>query len=99
MAQHNHDEGHPDYSQWQSLKTTNCCNSNDCGFLNDDEWRQGPAGVEIKIRDKWCLVRPMHYIIKGKSPGWTHAHACVVKLGNFSNDCDRLPCFAGVPKT
>jgi len=99
MAQHNHDEGHLQYSQWQSQRTTNCCNSDDCGFLKDDEWRQGAEGDQIKIRDKWCPVKSMHYIIKGKSPDWTHAHACVIKHGYFPDDCDRLLCFVGVPKT
>jgi hypothetical protein len=52
IAQHNHDEGHLEYSQWQSQRTMNCSNSDDCGFLKDDEWRQGAEGDEIKIRDK-----------------------------------------------
>src|SRR5215475_14129772 len=99
MAQHNHDEGHLQYLQWQSQRTTNCCNSNDCGFLKDDEWRQGAEGDQIKIRDKWCPVKTMHYITKGKSPDWTHAHACVIKHGYFPDDCDLLLCFFGVPKT
>ena len=100
MAQHNHDAGHLDYSQWQSRRTINCCNSNDCGFLKDDEWRQGvQGGEEIKIRDKWCPVKPIHYLTQGKSPDWTRAHACVVNLGNFSDDCERLLCFVGVPNT
>jgi hypothetical protein len=74
-AQHNHDEGHLDHSQWRSGRTINCCNSEDCGFLRDDEWRHGKEGDEIKIQGKWCPVKPTHYITEGKSPDWSHAHA------------------------
>jgi hypothetical protein len=45
-AQHNHDEGHPDYKEWASGRTWNCCNEKDCGDLNDDEVRETPTGTE-----------------------------------------------------
>ena len=98
-AQHGHDAGHLEYSRWQSLRTINCCNSDDCGFLRDDELRQGAEGDEVKIRDKWCPVKPMHFLTQGKSPDWSRAHACVVKGSYFPDDCERLLCFLGAPKT
>jgi hypothetical protein len=99
QAQHGHDEGHYDYSNWASKKTGNCCNDKDCGFLSADEWRETARGDEVKILGQWCPVKAEHYIIKGKSPDWTKAHACVAKGADhmYSNPCDRLLCFAGMP--
>jgi hypothetical protein len=94
-AQHNHDEGHPDYQNWASGKTSNCCNDKDCGDLNEDETREGDKGTKVLILKKWCPVKAEHYIIKGKSPDWNKPHACVNHLGYYDDPCDRLLCFAG----
>ena len=99
-AQHNHAEGHADYMTWASKKTGNCCNNVDCGSLKDDEWRETESGTEIKILGQWCPVQQEHFIIRGKSPDWSRAHACVNKnLSLTTAPCQRLLCFAGVPKT
>jgi hypothetical protein len=100
-AQHNHAAGHNDYAGWSSQKVGDCCNNQDCGELNDDEWRESAAGAEVKIDGQWCPVLQEHFIIKGKSPDWTHAHACVRKHyeGNNETPCQRLLCFAGAPKS
>lgn len=96
-AQHNHDAGHNDYSNWASQKTPACCNSQDCGELNEDEWRDTPAGTQIKIEGQWCPVEKQHYIIKGKSPDWNKAHACVGNSSYWQDrpPCERLLCFSG----
>jgi hypothetical protein len=96
-AEHAHDEGHDDYSGWSSKKTANCCNSNDCGYLKEDEWRETPQATEVKILGKWCPVKPEHYITKGKSPDRTKAHACVTQGGYYQDNCERLLCFSGMP--
>ena len=100
QAQHNHAQGHNEYSGWSSLKTGNCCNNQDCGDLADNEWREKDGRVEIEILGAWCPVNQEHYVVKGKSPDWTRAHACVNKNPNatFANPCDRLLCFMGIPK-
>jgi hypothetical protein len=99
-AQHNHERGHADYSSWSSKKTGNCCNNDDCGNLEDNEWRETDHGDEIRISGQWCPVKQEHYLVKGKSPDWTKAHACVAKGADhmYSNPCNRLLCFTGVPK-
>jgi len=61
-AQHNHDEGHPEYREWSSGRTWNCCNEKDCGDLNDDEVRETPTGTEVLVKTKdnapkWCPPR------------------------------------------
>jgi hypothetical protein len=73
LAQHNHAQGHADYSGWASAKTSNCCNNQDCGDLDDNEWREGKNGTEILVLDTWCPLLQEHYIIKGKSPNWESA--------------------------
>jgi hypothetical protein len=102
VAQHNHGEGHHDYLTWSSTKTDNCCNNQDCGELKDDEWRETNTGIEIKIAEQWCPVRQEHFIIRGKSPDWSKAHACIQADVNFStgrkSPCERLLCFAATPK-
>jgi hypothetical protein len=75
-AQHNHDEGHTDYSEWASSRTWNCCNEKDCGDLNEDEVREVPTGTEVLVKTednepKWCPVTKAHYLTKGKSPDWS----------------------------
>jgi len=68
-------------------------------LLNADEWRETTQGDEVKILGQWCPVKAEHYIIKGKSPDWTKAHACVARGADhmYSNPCDRLLCFTGMP--
>lgn len=99
MAQHNHEQGHGYYQGWASQKTQNCCNNDDCGDLEEGEWRHGKEGDEILIKDQWCPVQQEHYVIKGKSPNGERAHACVNKKTQYVNPCDALLCFMGVPKT
>lgn len=99
-AQHNHGDGHHDYLTWASKKTNNCCNNVDCGSLQDDEWRETPKGAEVQILGEWCPVLEEHFIIRGKSPDWTKPHACVNKNVNLTtHPCQRLLCFASVPKS
>jgi hypothetical protein len=99
-AQHNHDAGHAEYQDWASERTSNCCNNQDCGALNDDEWRETTRGTEIRIKGKWCPVKKEHFIFKGRSPDWQHAHACVQNRDTYqpADDCDRLLCFTGAPR-
>jgi hypothetical protein len=96
-AQHQHAQGHGEYQDWASQKTGNCCNNDDCGTLDDPEVRETTTGTEIAIDGQWCPVTPQHYIIKGKSPDWTKAHACVQKKSAYSspNPCERLLCYSG----
>jgi hypothetical protein len=99
-AQHNHSEGHPDYQEWASGKTTNCCNDEDFGDLNEDEVRETPMGTEVFVHARarepqWCPVKPEHYIIKGKSPDWGKSHACINHKSFYTNPCDALLCFTG----
>lgn len=95
-AQEHHAQGHADYSNWASQKTTNCCNNEDCGDLTADQWREVPTGKEIVIKGKWCPVKPEHYITKGKSPDWNKAHACVQQNTTYIDPCDALLCFSGI---
>jgi hypothetical protein len=101
-AQHNHAGGHNAYVTWASKKADNCCNNQDCGALQTDEWRETVGGTEVKISGQWCPVRSEHFIISGKSPDWTRAHACILPDVNYStgrkSPCERLLCFAGAPK-
>lgn len=96
LAQHNHERGHNDYLGWSSAKVNNCCNNDDCGILDETDLRETPAGTEINISGQWCPVEPRHYLIRGKSPDWNAAHACIRKtpIANQS-PCERLLCFAG----
>src|SRR5215212_2267506 len=102
-AQHNHMRGHNSYETWASLKTENCCNNMDCGELRDGEWRETAKGTEVQISGQWCPVLPEHTIIRGKSPDWTRAHACVQPDVKYSTGrktpCERLLCFSGLPKS
>lgn len=99
QAQQHHAAGHNDYSGWSSEKTANCCNNEDCGDLEDTQWRATPTGDQILIKGKWCPIEKKHYTTKGKSPDWRKAHACVNNNPNYSpaggDDCDRLLCFMG----
>jgi hypothetical protein len=102
-AQHNHDEGHHDYTEWMSGRTWNCCNEKDCGDLNEDEVRETPTGTEVLVKTednepKWCPVTKQHFLIKGRSPDWSKPHACIINANtsHYSNPCDAFLCF--VPK-
>ncbi len=92
QAQHNHNAGHGDYQGWSSQKVTNCCDDRDCGELKDDEIRQTETGPQVLISGQWCPVLREHYLVKGKSPDWSVAHACVTRSGE---GCNRLLCFSG----
>jgi hypothetical protein len=75
-VQHNHDEGHPDYQDWASGKTSNCCNEKDCGDLDESEVRETPAGTEVFVHvpgqpQKWCPVlsdRPVEWLVEAGQP-------------------------------
>ncbi len=100
-AQHNHSEGHADYKEWESGRTWNCCNENDCGDINDDEIRETPTGTEVLVQaadnaPKWCPVTKQHFLTHGKSPDWNKPHACIIKSGSYADECMRFLCF--VPK-
>jgi hypothetical protein len=86
-----------------SRKASDCCNNMDCGALKDHEWRETSEGTQIKISEQWCQVRPEHYIIRGKSPDWSKARACVQPDVKYSTGrktpCERLLCFSGAPKS
>jgi hypothetical protein len=101
-AQHNHAGGHNVYKTWASKKTDNCCNNQDCGALREDEWRETVGGTEVKVSGQWCPVRFEHFLISGKSPDWSRAHACIQPDVKYStgrkSPCERLLCFAGMPK-
>jgi hypothetical protein len=100
FAQHNHAQGHADYSLWASRKTENCCNNQDCGELQSDEWRETNEGTEVKILGQWCPVMPEHLIIRGKSPDWSKPHACINNSPSVTTTpCLRLLCFSGIPKS
>lgn len=93
-GQHNHAAGHGDYKDWASQRVGNCCDNRDCGTLKDDEVREGVNGPEVKISDQWCPVLQIHFLIRGKSPDWNVAHACVSRNHTLPS-CERLLCFSG----
>lgn len=92
LAQHNHGAGHGEYQGWSSRKTANCCDNRDCGSLRDDEVRETETGTQVLIAGQWCPVLQMHRLVKGKSPDWSSAHACV-QPNPTQQPCDRLLCF------
>lgn len=94
-AQDHHAMGHADYSGWSSEKTANCCNNQDCGDLEDTQWKSTPTGDQILIKGKWCPVEKKHYTTRGKSPDWRKAHACIQKNMDHNDPCDALLCFMG----
>ena len=95
LGQHNHAQHHGEYENWASGKTQNCCNNQDCGVVQDRDVRQSPAGTEIKIADQWCPVLREHWLIRGRSPDWQTAHACVGNSEHWLGrpPCERLLCF------
>lgn len=93
-GQHNHAQGHSDYMQWQSPKTSNCCSNQDCGSLSGLDVRETAQGTQVQIDGEWCPVLSIHRIIRGKSPDWSVAHACVSKNPELKT-CDKLLCFVG----
>ncbi len=100
LVQHNHSEGHPDYLNWASGRTSNCCNEKDCGDLDESEVRETPTGTEVLVhvqgqKEKWCPVLKEHFITKGKSPDWSKPHACIIQSGWVLDECQRFVCYAG----
>ena len=96
QAQEHHAQGHADYSGWSSQKTANCRSNEDCGDLEDTQWKATPHGDRVLIKGKWCPVKPEHYTTKGKSPNWNKAHACIQKNTSYTDPCDALLCFMGL---
>src|SRR5260221_1914109 len=93
-GQTGHSVGHGEYQGWSSQVTGNCCNNQDCGVLSVDEWRETDAGTEILINGTWCPVKPEHFIITGKSPDATVAHACI-QYKPYKPTCEQLLWFVG----
>ncbi len=103
LAQHDHAAGHNEYQNWSSQLGT-CCNNQDCRALEWDEWRETGGGTEVLIDGSWCPVTERHFLVRGKSPNWDAAHACVRQPMRWLKDppqdpCSRLMCFTGVPRT
>jgi len=94
-AQVEHVLGHNEYQNWSSRKTAYCCNNFDCGRLEDDHIRDGSDGSEVRIGGEWCPVRPEHYVVRGRSPDLSSAHACVGSGPQWTQrtPCERLLCF------
>ena len=92
-----HHQHHNVYQNWSSLKTSNCCNNDDCGTLDLTDVRETKSGTEVRVGVEWCPVLREHFIIRGRSPDWTVPHACINKkpYASFTSVCDRLLCFAG----
>ena len=105
--QHDHAQYHNVYQGWASKLTSYCCNNQDCGIVDDEAVEDTPSGTLIYIDGEWCPVKQEHRVIVGRSPDWTHAHACIQpNLQNYSNmdgtvgpkpPCERLLCFMGKP--
>ena len=93
-----HSHGHNDYRGWASQKTPNCCNNQDCRFIEDHEWREDANGIFVQIKGEWCPVLQEHFVVRGKSPDWTKAHYCINDRAAQMSPCERLLCFMGVPK-
>lgn len=92
--EHRHALGHGDYTEWQSGKTLNCCNNEDCHYLAESDFRETAEGTELKVRGKWCAVKQEHFVIKGKSPDWSRLHACINEnTSMYPDDCERILCF------
>lgn len=95
-AQHNHApghaQGHSEYEKWQSQKTGNCCSNQDCAGLPDTKIRETRLGPEVQIDGQWCPVLSIHRLIRGKSPDWSVAHACISKNPEL-RPCDKLLCY------
>lgn len=96
LAQHNHDRFHWEYYLWSSQRAANCCNNIDCGAIPDNQVRETEIGTQILIAGQWCLVQKQHRLIRGKSPDWSTAHACISGVLD-PNPCHRLLCFVGKP--
>lgn len=95
-AQSNHALGHGEYQNWSSRKVENCCNNRDCSALNKNQWRSSTeTGTQVLIETTWCQVQEKHYVIRGKSPEWRYAHACIRSYTYDSDICERLLCFMG----
>jgi hypothetical protein len=96
-AQDNHARGHADYMYWSSGKVAYCCNNVDCGSLSDDTHRQTADGPQVLIDGEWCRVEPQHYLVRGHSPDWAVAHACVGRTEYWRSrpPCERLLCYVG----
>ncbi len=100
-----HAAGHDDYRFWASQKVGNCCSDQDCRGLKEDEWRETGinaefgTGIEVKIEETWCPVEKIHFIVAGKSPDATVAHACIRPPPSVLPICERLLCFVGPSKS
>lgn len=94
-GQEHHAQGHADYQNWASPKTSFCCNNQDCGALPDSQTRNVETGTQVLIAGQWCPVLMEHRVVKGKSPDWQHRHACIRAAQDVDNGdpCQRLLCF------
>jgi hypothetical protein len=99
-AQEHHAQFHPHYQNWVSQGGKNCCDNQDCGQLLEENERETPAGIEVRIEGRWCPVKPEHYLQKGNAPNWASSHVCVVKNMPYMpplGPCERLLCYQPKP--
>ena len=100
QAQHNHAQGHPDYQHWVNKVGRECCNSQDCVELREqDERTTATGGIEVRVEGKWCPIKPHHYLQTGNAPNWSTSHVCVLKAAPWQimPVCDRLLCYQPKP--
>jgi hypothetical protein len=79
-----------------------CCNNEDCRTLEEaDERTTATGGIEVRVFDRWCPVKPHHYLKSGNAPDWSTAHVCVAKnqAWHVIPVCDRLLCYQPKPGT
>lgn len=90
---HDHHRHHASYRNWQSPKTDNCCNHQDCADLPASRYRQTAAGEFVEIAGQWCPVLAVHRLKRGSSPDMSVPHACIRVAPNPDDQCERLLCF------
>jgi hypothetical protein len=99
-AQEHHERHHATYQNWVNQRDKGCCNNQDCGTLAEENERQTPKGVEVRIEGKWCPVEPWHYLKRGNAPDWSSSHVCVRKqyyAEGYIQPCERLLCYQPKP--
>lgn len=89
---------HDGYHNWKNQREQSCCNDKDCEPLAEDNERQTPVGIEVRVEGQWCPVLEHHYLRRGNAPDWSTSHVCVLRHVAGS-PCDRLICFQPRPGT
>jgi hypothetical protein len=103
-AQQNHDAGHPQYSNWLNQDNSWCCNNQDCGTIEDEQYRESSGQIEVQIEGTWCPIRPWMYLKTGNVPDASHNHVCVRHrnesiINKSQEPCERLLCFQPKPRS